>query len=217
MNKLNKVLLLVLPLCCVSCVMSKRPLSDETTSAVDQAMIGEWIQVTESNQVNVSHLAIGRLSGSANGMEWINTNIRKDGTVEVSHMKAFTRPGTIRFLSVQFPDNESKEPVFLVGKYDMPDKETFRWFLPSREFIGRAIERGELQGKVDYRKDSAKKSGEPGADESRPIDSVMLDDTPERLVAFLEKYDGQCYELKPVVYTKSMIALRKLFKDESAR
>ena len=216
MNTLNKALVLLLPLCLASCVLSKRPLSDEATSVVDEAMIGQWLQVTESSQVNVNHLTIGRLSGSPNAMEWISTNILKDGTVDVNRMNAFTRPGAIRFLSVELESKDKKSgPAYMIGKYDMPDKDTFRWFLPSREFVGRAIERGELKGTVNY-KDASKKTAEKPADKPREINSVMLDDTPERMVAFLEKHDGQCYE-QPIVYTKSMITLRKLFKEEAAK
>ena len=55
-----------------SCTPSKHPLSDETTSVVDEALIGEWslnFEGDDGQELKLSNLFIGRKDTSKNTLE----------------------------------------------------------------------------------------------------------------------------------------------------
>ena len=140
---------------CSGCSLpeSLHPLSDETTSVLDERLIGHWQVVPrpdeplEPPQVP-PRFVFARLPGKRNVLEMVNLNLDGD-EAKIERTPAFGRAlGEERYLSVLNNPEEPKEKHrYLILRYTL-EGDLLKLFVLRGDVIGPAIERGDLKGEV---------------------------------------------------------------------
>jgi len=174
-----------------SCVPSKNPLSDPQHAIPDAALYGTWYGRDKNG--NTDLLVIGRLTEAAKRSELpaglmraAKVTISRDYRVGASASLVFfvTSTGTKTYVNSFGEDafDRSKHPTFnraaidsfLIMKYRLAGARLEFWNSYSVKALGEAIERGVVQGTVEYDK------------RTRAISGARLTDTTENLAKFFE-------------------------------
>ena len=202
----------LLPLILASCVYSKHPLSDESTSTLDRRLLGTWAAAAKDGKVSGtdSTLIIGRKPGTKNTLEAVVVRLDYKDTVKIGRQTWYAKTGKFNYLSIGGDtDTEEDGKAYLICRYDLPKPRTFRIFLPDPHFIGAAVQKGELKGKVEYNDAAepaiANEKAEPKSEgnNSGSIQSVALTDSPEKILEFLNAHVSESFQKEPIVYRKT--------------
>jgi hypothetical protein len=140
---------------CAGCSLphSDHPLTDETTSVVDDRLIGHWQAVPrpdeplEPPQVP-PRFVFARLPGKPNVVEMVN--LRLDGEeAKIDRAPAFgAKLGEERYLTIlDNPDEPKEKQHYSILRYTL-EGDVLKLFLLRSDAIGPAIERGDLKGEV---------------------------------------------------------------------
>jgi hypothetical protein len=170
----------VLGLC--SCVYSVRPLSDESNSVFDERLAGAWRQVGEEAPSGL--VVFGRQRDTRNTMEFVSVSLEDEQVVKVERGTMFARAGREhRYLSFAVP-NEQQETRYWIMRYELPEPGRLRISSLNREFLEAAVRRGDLKGEI---------KPAPGGN-SRNRATVLLDDSPDVLLRFLDEHPEQAFD-----------------------
>jgi hypothetical protein len=145
---------------------SEQPLSDETTSALDQRLIGQW------QNRDRDRTTIRRKPGTDNTLDIASVF---DGEAYEGVVYT-TRIGDQWYMSIQHP---GQRPEYQFLSYEFPDENTLRigGALGVSE-LRKAFRRGELSGRMVM--ETPEMFGE--------IEVLILDSDPEVLRSFVEKH-----------------------------
>jgi hypothetical protein len=175
-------------------VTSDHPLSDEKTSVVDDGLIGRWRAVKEdADGKEADQILVGRRRGTKNTLEAVGLELDGDEHVQVRRFYLYaTTIGDRRYLSAT---GEKDGQAYMFLRYAMPKKDTLHVYLMNAKFVGQAIEKGELEGKVE------KKETEGGVQAS--YETVHITADTAKLRAWIEKHQDECFAIEdPAVLRK---------------
>lgn len=193
----------LLPLTFSSCVFSVQPLSDDTNSFLDEQLIGYW---EEKGSNPKKRFFIGRKPDTKNTLVWVFLpQLTDEGFIDGSAAITMNvRKGKFgNYLSLEHKDKKTNKSLYLICKYDIPDKNKYRLFCANEEFFTAAVMRGELKGHTgvaEYKVTGTDPNDTKEA-ESQKRD-VLLSDTPDRIFNFLEKHGSKCFDKEPTVYLR---------------
>lgn len=168
------------PVLFASCVLSEKPLTDESNSKPDAKLIGTWHQVKDSGPTYV--MTIGRKADEPKVLQWVSTTLNKRKRVMVQKHNVFTTGGKGKLISIAVRDD-----LNVIGKYVL-EKKTLKLFLLDPQFLGKAVDAGKLKG-------TAKKKG-------NNYGTVALKDSSENLRKFINKNLTKCFRKEPTVFKK---------------
>ena len=210
--------LLLAALICTGCEaipVSQHPLSDETNSEVDPALIGMWDMIDESRAAPAAdepapttdkpdpkenespaadeerppRFAIGRLAGKERSLEIVSLHLT-DEHIEVKRFPLHaTKVGKIPMLSVR-ANPEEMESDFVLLRYEVVNENRIMVYFLSREAIAKSIQRGELKGVV--RKAPPKDPNDPNAEERK--EQIRITASPQELRDYLTKNEKTAFE-----------------------
>jgi hypothetical protein len=154
MTRVTYLIALAAVASCAGCSipLSLHPLSDETTSVLDERLIGHWEAVKDGEPMEPLHVAprfvFGRVADKPNVLEMVNLELEGDA-VKVNRTPAFaTKLGEERYLSVLNNPEEAKDAhMYLILMYRLDD-DRLKLFILRPDVVGPAIERGDLKGEV---------------------------------------------------------------------
>lgn len=135
---------------------SVHPLSDETTSVLDERLIGHWqaIKTDEPGPLKGEpRFVFGRVADKVNVLEMVHLNL-EDGVVQVQRTPAFaTTLGKERYLSIlNNPEEPKDKQHYLILLYRLEkvgdEEELVKFYFLRTDVVGPAIERGDLKGEV---------------------------------------------------------------------
>ena len=178
---------------CAGCSLpySVHPLSDETTSTIDERLIGHWEVVKEDEVVEPQPAAnsvarrfvIGRMPDKPKVLEMVHLDL-DDESVKVNRTPALaTRLGEQRYLSIlNNPEEPRDKHVYLILLYRV-EEDLLKLFVMRPDVIGPAIERGDLAG------EAVREPPDPDAPPPEQVKpkykSIKITASPKELAAYL--------------------------------
>lgn len=182
------------------------PLSDEKTTAADDALIGFWeLEARSIDEAEPGpgelwpHLAVGRKPGDARAMEVVTLEV-EDGHVEVKRLDVLaTKIGAQRYLSLRNPEEE--EHGWFVVRYRVDDDKRLQVHVLDPEACAASVDAGDVPGEAH---------GPDRGDEHVAL-TVEIHASTAEARAWIEKHGD-------ALFAKKGISLRRLVKrKESAR
>lgn len=150
-------------------VVSEHPLSDKTDSVVDARLIGWWADEKSESE---SRLVVGRVAGDETALEVVQVGLDREQRVDIKRARArCVELAGGWHLSL----SEPSEKDFFFFRYSIEGRRLSMQYL-DEERVARAIERGEIEGRVKRDAD-----GDP--------DEVRLTASTAALRAWLAKTD----------------------------
>jgi hypothetical protein len=147
-------LILAASLCSAGCnlPLSVHPLADETTSVLDERLIGHWEAINEDKPADPPQVpprfVFGRLAAKPNVLEMVNLEL-EDGVAKVNRTPSYAMAlGETHYLSVLNNPEEPKEKhLYLILLYQL-DEDRLKFYFLRPDVVGPAIERGDLKGEA---------------------------------------------------------------------
>jgi hypothetical protein len=182
--------------------VSDHPLSDDTTSVIDEQLIGYWMYIPkdrEEQKPPAPHV-IGRVLDKPNRLEVVYTELDGDGHVKVHRLPAYSTTLDDRHYLSLTSENDGK-PQYLVLLYKIGDDDTLRLYILNENVIGPAIEQGRLAGVVE-------RNNPPPAEEcTKPVEpnykKIHITATPKQLAAFLKEKGAACHKMdQPLTFKR---------------
>jgi len=171
-------------------VVSEHPLSDEKTSKLDERAIGFWEIVPEEKDKEKprAQFAVGRVKEKKNSLEMVALELHKD-QVQVKRFPVYTTVlDNRRYLS--WGNAEEKDPGFFILHYKFADEKTVHLYELNPDFVGDAIQRGELAGNAVRREES-----KDPKDAGPKYKSVLITAESKEIAAFVKKNAAKCFEM----------------------
>ena len=189
--------------------VSVHPLSDETSSTLDDRLIGTWEMVRPADQTPgpndaPARIMYGRFAGKPNILECVTTELDGDGYAQVHRIPLYPcKLGELHYLSVLMNHDEAKEKqVYLIMLYELKDDSELRFYMLNKDVIGPAIEREDLAGIV---KKSDPDPNAPLPEQVKPkYREVRITAKPKELAAYLQRRGKEAY------YTAEYFTLRRV-------
>jgi hypothetical protein len=212
-------------LCLAGCdsVRSVQPLSNEETSRLDQRLIGGWDPVDGQKAEGTSTLWVGRKPGSKKALELVTVVFKEDQTIEAVRLPIFVRHGQANYLSLdpasiqeELPFGQKDDPGahWCFCKYEMPDDHTVILYAPKLETLREAVRQGKLKGSLVKPRPFWLFGFIPVTGPAKG--DVVLADSPEKIVAFLDKQkDGWMDE--PMVFHKVPLSREPEWKKSTSQ
>ncbi|WP_425616833.1 hypothetical protein NA78x_000493 [Anatilimnocola sp. NA78] len=199
---------------CEAIPVSQHPLSDETTSQIDEELLGMWDIINEPEEGKPApaakevaeestpveavvdeerppRFAIGKLAGKERVHEVAGMSLDDSGQINVNRFPIYTtRLGEQRFISLRVgPSVDNSD--FFIARYTLVNANRGLLYPLDRDVITAAIGRGELKGVV---KKAA--SDDPNAEPRK--ESIRITASAEELQAFLVKHEKKAFSAKPM-------------------
>lgn len=180
MLRLNRATLATLALSALvasGCVTNTRPLSDAYTSQPDLRLLGEWEWQEEKadGSTETIRFIVQRNQGLPNVLELVGNDGDKEERLELF----LTKVGDDYFASVA--DRKANgSPAYHLGKYEVSEHGSATVWALDVDFFAAAVKEGGLKGAS-----------------TRHFKEVKLNDSPENIRKFVEKYGAKCYSRKP--------------------
>lgn len=197
---------------CEAFPVSQNPLSDETTSRIDDELLGMWDLINEPEEgVTVAakesrdaakpdepvadeerppRFAVGKLAGKERVHELAGMKLNDDSQVELQRIPIYTtRLGEQRFVSLRV-NPESDTSDYFIARYAPVNANRMLIYALDRDFITAAIGRGELKGVV---KKAA--SDDPNAEPRK--ESIRITASTKELRDFFVKHEKKAFRAKP--------------------
>jgi hypothetical protein len=168
--------LALLGLLAAGCVHSTHPLSDEKTSVPDLRLLGEWEYRSGPDETVQLHVRLKE--GSETVLEVVGSD--KNERLEDKNERLellLTKLGEHHYASVLDETADETGARYLIARYELTDENVVKIWALDLDFFASKVESGELKGEVRR---------------SKFFRDVMLNETPERLAAFLQKYGDKC-------------------------
>ena len=202
---------------CEAIPVSQHPLSDETNSEVDPALLGMWdiIDLSQEEQKEPAapdatpaaedakkteptpdeerppRFGIGRLGGKERSMELVSMHLT-DEHVEIKRMPFHTtKVGKQPILSIR-ANPEEMASDFILLRYEIVNENRILVYFLNRDVVVKAIQRGELKGVV--RKAATKDPNDPNAEQRK--EQIRMTASPEELRDFLTKNEKTVFDPK---------------------
>jgi hypothetical protein len=133
-------------------------LSDDTSSTVDEALIGEWswnMEGDDGQEKTLGNLFIGRKDKAKNTLEIVGTSLDEQQHVRIDRWNLFTtRVGDQCLMSVPHSlasdDADSKD--FDICLYEQSDHDTVNVHIVDIQVVDAAVLHGQLPGDVVVRR-----------------------------------------------------------------
>ena len=201
---------------CEAIPVSQHPLSDESNSEVDPALLGMWDMIDESQEEEVKaeatkekpagpeekptpepdaerppRFGIGRLAGKEKSLEMVSMHLN-DEHIEIKRMPLHaTKVGKLPMLSVR-ANPEEMETDYILLRYEVVNENRIMVYFFNRDAIAKSIQRGELKGVV--RKAVPKDPADPNAEERK--EKIRITASPQELRDYLTKHEKTAFEPK---------------------
>jgi hypothetical protein len=181
--------------------VSVHPLSDETTSTLDERLIGNWEMVPLAERAPgpsdvPPRVIFGKFAGKANILECVTTELDGDGFAQVHRIPLYPcKFGELHYLSViMSPDEPKEKQAYLVMLYDLKDENELRFHLMNKDIIGPAIEREDIAGVV---RKSDPDPNAPPAEQVKPrYKEVRITAEPKDLAEFLQRRGKAAFHMQ---------------------
>lgn len=206
---------------CDAIPVSQHPLSDETNSEVDPALLGMWDIIDLSQEAAAKEepaatpatdkpsteekaepapdeerpprFGIGRLGGKERSMELVSMHLT-DEHVEIKRMPFHTtKVGKQPILSIR-ANPEEMASDFILLRYEIVNENRIMVYFLDRDVIVKAIQRGELKGVV--RKAAPKDPNDPNSEERK--EQIRITASPAELRDYLAKNEKTVFDPKAV-------------------
>ena len=195
-----RIVLLLLILGCYGCsaVLSVQPLSDDSSSVLDERLYGRWQDPEKPDRSDT--ITIRHKRGTKGTLEIISERKNRRG---VERTIAFALRGKFDLLSARLELKEdANRVVYGICRYRFPRPDTLELYRLDAQIFGRAVEDGTLRGEVTYSERDPGPADDPprrlGVVE-REIDDVTLTDEPERILEFIRRHGDKAFHSEPGV------------------
>lgn len=164
--------------------LSEQPLSDETTSRVDERLLGTWqidmeplrSKVSLSEDVKSVRYTVRRAEGKENMLAVV------ESSNEEKTMPAFT----VHFAMHDYLSWGGKEGgPYLILRYEFDDDDRARLFVLDEGIIIDAIESGRLPGQVER--------------DDVQVKSIVIKASTEQLRDFIHRHGESCFDMKTAI------------------
>lgn len=189
-------LLLAVPWLGCRVPLPDEPLSDESTSRIDERLLGEWeIDVRPLAGKIHSDDGLGKparyqVTQAKGKQNTLRVESKDDGKQGFAWLYT-THLGMRDYLSWG-PLNQEDKRLYLVCLYEFENENSGRLYLLSNAYMGAAIEDGKLAGEA-RRADSG----------SEPFEEVHIKATREQLLEFIGRHSPGCFDrAKPLTCRK---------------
>jgi len=188
-----------------------QPLSNEETSTLDQRLIGGWDPVDRIKDEGISTFWVGRKPGSKKGLELVTVVFTQDQTIETVRVPMFVRHGQANYLSLDLASIQKEwdesGPSWYSFKYEMPDNQTLILYEPKLETLRDAVRQGKLKGTLLKPRPFWLFGFIPVTGPMKG--AVVLEDSPEKIVAFLDKQQD--------AWTDKALVLKKVRLNDATK
>jgi hypothetical protein len=204
---------------CEAIPVSQHPLSDETNSEIDPALIGMWDVINEEQEAEAKEepagastdkpardekpepaadperpprFGIGKLAGKERSMELVSMQLTDDH-IEIKRQPFHISPGKQQVISI--PANpEELGSDFILLRYEIVNENRILVHFLSCDVIVKSIQRGELKGVV--RKAAPKDPNNPNEEQRK--EQIRITASPQELRDYLAKNEKTAFEAKPL-------------------